>query len=280
MRYGFEIASLLGGIILIVAGNFVVIEYLPFLVPVFNMMGGLLIVLPVVMALYLRYKTKKEIEDQFVSFIMDLTDSINSGMSLPMALEHCSKRDYLALSPLINSMVSQVNWGVPFRKALSSFARKSRSKHVKRAVSTIIETYRVGGKISDTLNSVAKSMTTISKLNAERRASVYSQVVTSYMIFFIFIFIMVIIQVFILPSLSADSIGDVSLSEDATPLNSEQYGQIFTAFIIIQGFFAGLATGKMSEGTLVSGFKHSIILVFVGYLIFSLASLMPQIKMF
>jgi len=280
MRYGFEMASVLGGIILIVTGNLIVIEYLPFLVPIFNMMGILLLVLPVVMGLYLRYKTKKEIEEQFVSFIMDLSDSTNSGMSLPMALEHCSKRDYLSLSPLIKSMVSQVNWGVPFRKALKSFAKKSRSKPVKRAIGTIIETYMVGGKISDTLNSTAKSMTTINKLDAERRASVYSQVVTSYMIFFIFIFIMVIIQVFILPSLSADSIGDVSISQDAVPLSSEEYGQIFAAFIIIQGFFAGLATGKMSEGTLASGLKHSVILVFVGYLIFSLASLMPQIKLF
>ena len=279
MKYGFEIASVSSGIGMILLGNFLVVEFLPFLVPLFNMTGGLLLVLPPAMAFYMRYKTRKEIEEQFVSFIMDITDSIDSGMSLPMALEHCSNRDYMALSGHVSHLVAQVNWGVPFRKALSSFAKKTRSRSVQRAVSTIIETYRVGGKISDTLNSVAKSMTTINKLNAERRASVYSQVVTSYMIFFIFIFIMVIIQVFILPSLSSDSIGDVALSE-ATPLSSEEYSQIFTVFIVIQGFFAGLATGKMAEGSLAAGFKHSMLLVFVGYVIFTLATHLPQIKLF
>ena len=279
MKYGFELVSVLGGIMIIAAANLVVIEFLPFMVPILNMMGGLLIILPPVMSIYTRYRKMKEIEDQFVSFIMDLTDSIDSGMTLPMALEHCSKRDYLALSFHVNHLVSQVNWGVPFKKALSSFSKKTGSIPVQRAVSTIIETYRVGGKISDTLNSVARSMTTINKLNAERKSSVYSQVVTSYMIFFVFIFIMVVIQMFILPSLTAENIAEVSMTE-ATPLSPEEYSQIFTTFIIIQGFFAGLATGKMAEGSMTAGIKHSILLVFVGYLIFSLATQLPQIKFF
>jgi len=279
MRYGFEFVSVLGGLAMIALANLVVIEILPFAVPIFNMVGGLLMVLPPVMALYTRYRTKKELEEQFVSFLMDLTDSIDSGMTLPMALEQCSRRDYLSLSGHINDLVAQVNWGVPFRKALETFARRTRSHPVRRAVSTIIETYKVGGKISDTLNSVRKSMTTINKLDAERRASVYSQVVTSYIIFFIFIFIMVVIQVFILPTLAIENISDVALS-DATPMSPEEYSQIFTIFIIIQGFFAGLATGKMAEGSIPAGLKHSVLLVFIGYVIFTLATQLPQIRLF
>ncbi len=279
MKYGFEILSVVGGVIVIALSSFVVAEILPFAVPIFNMMGGLLIVLPPVMSLYARYRTKKEMENQFISFIMDLSDSIDSGMTLPMALEHCSKRDYLSLSKHINNMVAQVNWGVPFRKALGNFAKETRSRDIHRAVSTIIETYKIGGKVSDTLNSVRKSMTTINKLNAERSASVYSQVVTSYMIFFIFIFIMVVIQVFILPVLAPDRLSGVAFS-DATPLSPGEYSQIFTMFIIIQGFFAGLATGKMAEGSIPAGLKHSVILVFIGYMIFTLATQLPQIRIF
>jgi flagellar protein FlaJ len=279
MKYGFEIASVSGGLAMIALANLIVIDIIPFAVPIFNMMGGLLIVLPPVMSIYTRYSTKKEIEDQFISFIMDLNDSIDSGMTLPMALENCSKRDYLALSRHINVLVAQVNWGVPFRKALETFANGTRSKPIKRATSTIIETYRVGGKISDTLNSVSKSMITINKLDAERKSSVYSQVVTSYMIFFIFIFIMVVIQMFILPSLSSENISGVALS-DATPLSADDYAQIFTAFIIIQGFFAGLVTGKMSEGSMQAGLKHSLILVFIGYMIFALSTQLPQVRLF
>ena len=279
MKYGFEIASFAGGLALILIGNLFVVEILPFAVPIFNMVGGFIIVLPPVMILYTRFRYKKEMEEQFISFIMDLTDSIDSGMTLPMALEHCNKRDYLSLSRHVNSLVSQVNWGVPFRKALEGFAKKTRSNPIQRSVSTIIETYRVGGRTSDTLKAISKSMVTINKLDAERRSSVYSQLVTSYMIFFIFIFIMVVIQIFILPILSPETLTDVSISE-TTPLSAEEYSQIFTIFIIIQGVFAGLAAGKLAEGSFPAGLKHSVILSFAGYVIFAVATHLPQVKLF
>lgn len=206
MKYGFEIVSVIGGLTLIGLANLVVTEIAPFAVPILNMFGALMIVLIPVMHIYTHYRTKKEMEEQFVSFLMDLTDSIDSGMTLPMALEHCAKRDYSSLSAYINNLVAQVNWGIPFKKALESFAKKTKSRMILRATSTIIETYRVGGKISDSLRSVSKSVITLNKIDAERRASVYSQIVTSYMIFFIFIFIMIMIQMFILPALSPDQL--------------------------------------------------------------------------
>jgi len=278
MRYIFEISMAIVGAIILIFNYLFMPEFLPFLIPVLNVVASAVIGTPPVMLLYSSYKKKKEIESQFINFLRDLTDSIESGMTLPMALEHCSKRDYLALSPYVNNLVAQVNWGVPFKKALETFSKSTKSNLVKRAASTITETYRVGGKISDTLNSVSKSMITIQKLNSERKASVYSQIMTSYLIFFVFIFIMVIIQVMILPTLAPAEISEVTLIENVTPISPEEYQFIFTVFIVIQGFFAGLATGKMAEGSLTAGFKHSLILVIVGYAIFSLATTLPAIK--
>ena len=48
---------------------------------------------------------------------------------------------------------------------------------------------------------------------------------------------------------------------------------------MVQGFFAGLVTGKMAEGSIVAGFKHSILLITTGYTLFSFASQF-QIKLF
>ncbi len=278
MKYLFEIGMAILGVIILILNYMLVPEFLPFLVPVINVVAAVVIGFPPVMLFYGSYRKKREIENQFITFLRDLTDSIDSGMTLPMALEHCSKRDYLALSPYVKNLVAQVNWGIPFRKALETFAKSTKSKLVNRAIATITETYRVGGKISDTLNSVSKSMVTIQKINAERRAAVYSQIMTSYLIFFVFIFIMVIIQVMILPTLTPSEISEVTLIENVTPIAPEQYQTIFTVFIVLQGFFAGLATGKMAEGSLTAGFKHSLILVVVGYAIFSLATMLPSIN--
>ena len=38
----------------------------------------------------------------------------------------------------------------------------------------------------------------------------------------------------------------------------------------IQGFFAGIAIGKMAEGTVIAGVKHALVLIVFGYTAFIL----------
>jgi flagellar protein FlaJ len=279
-KYILEIVFAIIGCSILLISNLVVSFIIPWVVPILNVVGGLIAVIPPVWILYVRYKVSKEIEQQFIVFIKDLTESINSGMTLPMALEHCSKRNYMSLSSYINDLASQIDWGVPFRKAFKIFGKKTQSATIKRAVSTIIETYEIGGKISDTLNAISESLTTIDRIKKERAASVHAQIVTSYLIFFSFIFILVILQMFLIPALSPGEIPGIATSpmKAQTP-SIEMYSSWFINFIIVQGFFSGLATGKMAEGSIIAGFKHSILLIVIGYTFFSLASQM-QIKLF
>jgi len=39
---------------------------------------------------------------------------------------------------------------------------------------------------------------------------------------------------------------------------------------LIEGFFAGLIAGKMGEGSMGAGLKHSLILIVIGFLAFFL----------
>lgn len=274
-RYWKQLAFVLVGAVIIIFNVLFVMDSIPLVFPILNVVGGLIATAPPILIFYTRYKTNMEIEQQFVVFISDLSSSINAGMTLPLALNHCSKNDYMSLGPYVNDMAAQVDWGIPFKRALETFAKKTELVSVKRSITTIIETYKVGGKISDTLEAINRSLVTVEKIKKERSSSVHSQVVTSYMIFFVFIFILVILQSFLIPSLIQRSVSEVALTITQSPQtlpSGQEYSQIFTIFIIMQGFFAGLATGKMAEGSLVSGLKHSIILIIVGYLTFSLAS--------
>ena len=278
MKYFYEILFVMIGAVTIIFNVLYIGPLLPLVSPLINVLGGLIGVVPTAFLVYNRYRLRKELETQFLIFIRDLTDSINTGMTLPLALENCSKRDYMALSPYVNDMTSQVNWGIPFEKALKSFSRKTNLIIIKRAVTTIIETYKVGGKISDTLTAVGKSLLTIDKIKTERTASVHGQIVTSYLIYFVFIFILIVLQVFLIPALipTAQAVPGVSFMPSAVPAPTQLYTQSFVNFIIIQGFFAGLVTGKMAEGSIVAGLKHSILLITIGYTIFSFASQFPM----
>lgn len=281
-RYFYEMLCVVIGVAILLINFFVIMEIFPFIAPLFNVIGGIIAVVPPSWIFYKKYKINKQIEQQFIVFIRDLTEAINSGMTLPMALKHCSKRNYLALSPYINNLAAQVDWGIPFKRALRIFAKRTKSISIGRAVTTIIETYKVGGRVSDTLNAVGRSLIEIGKIREERTASVHAQIVTSYLIYFVFIFILVILQTFLIPALSPPKIHGVALGGGlgvGEPVQTRIYTESFVNFIIVQGFFAGLVTGKMAEGSIVAGFKHSVLLIATGYTLFSFASQF-QVEMF
>jgi flagellar protein FlaJ len=262
-----KLILLAAGVALILFANFAVPQEMAPVIAVLNAAGLLIIVVPYLLRIVSFQRKKKDMEEQFIIFMYDLTESINSGMSLPLALKYCSKREYGSLTQYVNSLSAQVDWGIPFKKALETFAVKTGSPVIKRAVATVIETYKVGGKISTTLSSVAQSLALIDKIKRERLGSVYSQIFTCYVIYFVFIAILVILQIFLIPAMLP--LEELTASSVAAPISI--YTESFIAFILIQGVFAGLATGKLSEGSLLAGVKHSFLMAFVGYTVFSIA---------
>lgn len=53
------------------------------------------------------------------------------------------------------------------------------------------------------------------------------------------------------------------LTEDQAILTKEQFSTPLFIMIIVQSIFAGLVIGKISEGTVLSGIKHSFFLLII-----------------
>jgi flagellar protein FlaJ len=87
--------------------------------------------------------------------------------------------------------------------------------------------------------------------------------ITGYIIFFIFIGTLIILQKYLVPTLFAFSSSDIGMS--SVEGTTKTYSDIFQWLILIEGFFSGLVVGKMAEGSLLAGLKHSFILIIIGY---------------
>lgn len=48
------------------------------------------------------------------------------------------------------------------------------------------------------------------------------------------------------------------------------YNRIFFHGALIQGFSSGLIAGVMGEGSVLSGLKHSVVMITIGYILFIL----------
>jgi len=235
----------------------------------------LIIVLPFILDLVLETKTEEEINAMFLEFTRNLAESLNMGTPVSKSIINMANKNYGALSPYIKKLSNQIELGIPIHIALKNFAADVDNKVISRAVALIMEAERAGGEIDYILDSVAKSMSEVEKLKKERKNAIYSLVVQGYIIFFVFIGIMLIMQFKILPMTSGlsglqnldvnnlmSSTGTSTSDMSVTNLSSQ-----FLYLLIAQGFFTGLVIGKLGEGTIKAGLKHSFILVIASFII-------------
>jgi flagellar protein FlaJ len=140
-----------------------------------------------------------------------------------------------------------------------------------------VESHRFGGRLSDTFEALSKTAVEVDRLKAERQLFLQSQLMTGYIIFFVFLGVIIALEVFLLPSITkAQPIGIQQISISPKEI-AEEFKSIFFNLIILQGLFAGLSVGKMAEGSITAGFKHSLVMVAVGVVVFILFG-NPEIK--
>ena len=51
------------------------------------------------------------------------------------------------------------------------------------------------------------------------------------------------------------------------PIDQQELSNAFLYLLLIQGFFSGLVIGKLSEGTIKPGIRHSFVLMLLAFLI-------------
>ena len=221
-------------------------------------------------------KRQKELETKFLEFVRSLVETVRSGVSIPQAIVHVSNVNYGALTPYVKKLAHQIEWGYPLHQAFTVFANDTENVVIKRSIAIVIEAEKSGGDMGAVLESVTQSVFEVKKVKEERKSNSYTQTIQGYIIFFFFVMIMVVMQVYLIPKLSAvggevgqglGSIGVGSLGAGS----SVAFGPIFIATIVVQGIFAGLMLGKFAEGDFKSGLKHSLIMVIGGYLFITTA---------
>ena len=126
--------------------------------------------------------------------------------------------------------------------------------------------------MDEVLESVTTSVQSVKELKDERKSNAFSQTVQGYIVFYIFVIIMLMLQVKFLPKIqemssqvTGSGLGVFGTGGGApTNLNMKI---ILLELITVQGVFAGLMIGKFSEGKARYGIKHSVILVVTSLLV-------------
>ncbi|MCD6127375.1 MAG: type II secretion system F family protein [Methanomicrobia archaeon] len=212
---------------------------------------------------YFEFRRIKRYEEIFPDFLADVSSSVNSGMSIPQAISICARRDYGILTEEIKKIDRLITWGIPFEEVLRRFAYYVKSPFIEKFVYLIIEANRSGGDIREILDSASRNSKRLKEIERELKGNLAPYTVIMYMIFGLFLAMSVMIYyAFLLPMSEVEGGGIIY------GISLEGYRTLFFRLLMLVGLFNGLIMGKIMNGKVISGLKHSIVMIVVSYIVF------------
>ena len=225
------------------------------------------------------YETRRigKLESEFPAMMRDISLSVKSGMTPNGAVSIAARGQYGALTPAIKQIDNMISWGVSFEDALLHFAKKYPTPLIRRTIFTLIEASKMGGQLGEILEGVAADAEETKALERRRGSETKPYLAVCYVSYFVFLAIILIMSYIFLPMMKEAAevatgkslpggMGQFAVSNE----NLALYNMLFFHALVIQGFFAGIVTGKIGDGKAVAGLKHSVFFMVVAVIAYTL----------
>jgi flagellar protein FlaJ len=236
-------------------------------------LGTVIGLTPVAVVAYINYRFFKSVEANLPRFLRDVLQGTDSGLILPAALLEASKQDYGPVSFQMGIAMTKFGMGEDFSTAVEQACKKLKHPYAPQAGQIIAEAYAAGGKTHAILSTSVSLFNDLEQYSEQRTSELkpYTQLV--YISIGIYLVIaLIIINNFIGPFLSATAIqGTRALQIVKLPSGGESYFlSIFYISAIAECVSAGLVSGKIVDRSAAAGLRHSIALIVVTMIAFSI----------
>ncbi|MDD1772571.1 MAG: type II secretion system F family protein [Methanomassiliicoccales archaeon] len=217
------------------------------------------------------YNRVRDIESRLPDFLRDVAEGGRFGMTLADSIKVSSRGRYGKLTPEIQRMAAQIDWGVPATEAIKLFMDRVDTPLIKRMTSIIIKANDAGGNVADVLEMVAHDARETLLNRAERSVSMSTYTVVIYVAFAVFLATIFILNSTFLPqmvkagaSINTDTadVGNVPIlvKDEVIP----EIQLIFVISVVIHAFGDGILAGVLQDGRIANGFRHSFIMLAIG----------------
>jgi len=208
----------------------------------------------------------KQIDKNIARLLMDVTESIRSGMPMIRALEVASKRDYGPITEKLETAVVNFNLTSDLDSSLKWFGDSLVRPSGRRMATILTEAYKSGGRMLDVLDTSIKMFTSIDEFREEKESLISPYILLVYVSSLIFLFIgWVLVAQFLMPLVksSVNTPGIPSIL--GSMLSISYYKAIIFWAAIVEGLIGGLVAGKITSSRIASGLIHSVFLLLITY---------------
>jgi flagellar protein FlaJ len=262
----FGVCSIVGILLLLLLTNFFGFMEIPFfssLQTVIDLPVAIAIALFVATApaaiVHQKVSSKRaSIERGVNSFLRDLTEVRKTGLSPEKCIESLSNRDYGEFSKELRKISSEISWGVPLRKVIIDFVKRTRSWITQIIMFLLVETIDVGGGTIAMIESLARFNNLTQEVEKEKKMAVRPYIMMPYFAAILLVATTTMMIGFTSGTLSVTEVGQ---KKDLGPMIT-----IFVTSAIFHSYLIGIVAGKISEESVAAGFKHAAILVVIAVL--------------
>jgi len=190
------------------------------------------------------------------SFLRDLTEVRKTGLSPEKCIESLCRRDYGEFSKELRKISSEISWGVPVRKVIMDFLKRTRSWMTQIIMFLLVETIDVGGGTIAMIESLARFNNLTQEVDKEKKMAVRPYILMPY-----FGAILLVATTTMMIGFTSGTLGAAGTGQ--TPKDLSPMITIFTTSTIFHSYLIGLVAGKISEESIAAGFKHASLLVII-----------------
>jgi flagellar protein FlaJ len=167
-----------------------------------------------------------------------------------------------------------IDWGANVTDALIRFEERVRTPTIARTVTLITKASQMSGNIGEVLTIAAKDAQMAEVLKKERLAEMFIYTVIVYLVFFVFLFVVIVIDSRFLGVIAELQVENPAMATapGALQLGNIQilaFRRLFYHICLIQAFFSGLIAGQMGEASVRAGIKHAVVMLLITFVVFA-----------
>jgi flagellar protein FlaJ len=189
------------------------------------------------------------------SFLRDLTEVRKTGLSPERCIESLSQRDYGVFSKELRKISSEISWGIPVRKVIMDFIKRTRSWMAQIVMFLLVETVDVGGGTIAMIESLARFNNMTEEVEKQKKAETRPYIMMPY-----FCALLLVITTSMMLGFTSGTFG---IAGGTQPANMDWIRAVFNSSCVFSSYLIGIVAGKISEESIAAGFKHASILVVI-----------------
>jgi len=232
-----------------------------------------IIMIPFIIFYEIRAWRMRKIDEKMPDFLRDLSNLNGSGILFSNSLKLMAESKMGILTKELIKLKEDLSWGTSTTRVLIKLENSIRTATSSRVLHTLIKANESTSDLKSVLSVTAEQVKSEEEMKKERSSDMAVYVITIYVAFFVFLFIVFILAAYFFPQTvsftsASQEVGSAGIGNGA--FNIKGYTMLMFHSTLIQAFASGLVAGKMGQGSVYMGLKHSVSMAMLAFVVFTM----------